>query len=89
MYNAIKDIPGIEAEMLDNIIGQQPFGVKFRLDKDATGMSHQELVDKLKEGDPPIFTRVRDGDDFMMLHAFGLNEGEEHIVGERIAALFK
>lgn len=89
MYNAIKDIPGIEAEMMDNIIGHQPFGVKFRIDKEATGLSHQDLVDKLKEGDPPIFTRVRDGDDYMLLHAFGLNEGEEHIVGERIAALFQ
>ncbi len=50
--------------------------------------SYQLFVDKLKAGDPPIWTRVREGEDFIVIHAFGLAEGEDKIVGERIAALF-
>ena len=79
---------GVSVEMMDNIIGHQPFGVVLRVDKDTTGLSAQDVVDKLKAGDPPIWTRVREGESWMVLHAFGLNEGEDKIVGERIAALF-
>ena len=55
----------------------------------VTGMTVHEVVDKLKAGDPPIWTRVRDWEDCITIHTFGLNEGEEHIVGERIAELFR
>ena len=75
--------------MLTNIIGHQPFGLNLWVDEGVTGMTALEVVDKLKAGDPPIWTRVRDYEDFITLHIFGLNEGEEHIVGDRIAALFK
>jgi hypothetical protein len=44
-------------------------------------------VDRLKAGDPPIWTRVREGDTGIVLHAFGLNEGEDKVVGATIAAL--
>ena len=47
----------------------------------------QDLVDQLKEGTPPIWTRVRDGDDHIEIHMFGLKEGEEEIVGIRIVEL--
>ena len=53
-----------------------------------TGMSCHDVVDRLKQGDPPIWTRVREGDDWIILHAFGLNDGEDRVVGERIAMLF-
>ena len=53
-----------------------------------TGLTLQDVVDKLKQGDPPVWTRARDGDDYIALHIFGLSEGEEEIVGNRIAALF-
>jgi hypothetical protein len=32
---------------------------------------------------------VKDWEDFITIHVFGLNEGEEKIVGQRIADLFK
>ena len=51
-------------------------------------MSAQNLVETLKEGDPPIWTRVRDGDDYIAIHMFGLKVGEEEIVAERIKELF-
>ena len=55
----------------------------------VTGMTVHEVVDRLKAGDPPIWTRVRDWEDCVTIHTFGLSEGEEHIVGERIADLFR
>ena len=81
-------IPGLNAKMIDNIIGHQPFGVQIDIDSVQAGLSAQEIVDKLKAGDPPIWTRVREGEDSIVIHGFGLGEGEDKVVGERIAALF-
>ena len=84
----LKNIPGLSAEMMDNIIGHQPFGVHLEVDPEAAGFSAQDLVDRLKAGDPPIWTRVREGENHIDIHVFGLYEGEEQVVGERIAAEF-
>ena len=81
-------IPGVKAEMIENVIGHQPFGVDLQVDPTITGMTLQDVVDKLKEGDPPVWTRTRDGEDRIIIHAFGLKDGEAEIVGSRIAALF-
>lgn len=84
----IKNISGVNGTMLENVIGHQPFGVQIEIDPDVTGMTAQDVVDKLKAGDPPVWTRVREGEDFIVIHGFGLSEGQDKIVGERIAALF-
>ena len=81
-------IPGITVQRIDNVVGHMPYGVVLRVDQEATGLSLPEVVDRLKAGDPPIWTRVRDGEDFIAIHVFGLSEGEDRLVGERIAALF-
>ncbi len=85
----LRTVPGVRVEMLDNIIGHQPFGLNLWVDEAVTGMNIRQVADKLKAGDPPIWTRVRDWEDFITIHMFGLNEHEEHIVGDRIAALFE
>jgi L-seryl-tRNA(Ser) seleniumtransferase len=85
----LKGIPGVTTERNTNIIGHQPFGVNLRVDAAVTGISAQDVVDKLKAGDPPIWTRVRPGEDYVALHVFGLYEGEDQTVGERIAELFR
>jgi len=87
-------IPGVEADVIDNVVGNQPFGVSVKMDPSVTGMTLQDVVDRLQAGDPPIWTRVNPsyvpgGTDAMTLSMFGLNEGEEVIVGERIRALLK
>ena len=89
MLDPLLDIPGVTVELINNIIGHQPYGVTLEVDSDVTGITAHDVVDLLKAGDPPIWTRVREGDTGIVLHAFGLNEGEDKIVGERIAALFE
>ena len=89
MLNPLLVIPGVTVELINNIIGHQPYGVTLEVDSNVTGITAHNVVDLLKAGDPPIWTRVREGDTGIVLHAFGLNEGEDKIVGERIAALFE
>ena len=84
----LQGIPGLKAEMMDNIIGHQPFGIHIEVDAAVAGFSVQDLVDRLKGGDPPIWTRVREGEEHMAIHVFGMYEGEERTVGDRIAAEF-
>lgn len=88
MFAPLLGIPGVTVEMMDNIIGHQPYGVTLEVDAAVAGISCHEIVDRLKAGDPPIWTRVREGDTGIVLHAFGLNEGEDKVVGATIAALF-
>ena len=85
---SLMGIPGLDASVMDNVIGHQPFGVRLNVDSSVTGMTNHDLVDRLKDGDPPVWTRVKDGEDFIAIHMFGLRDGEEEIVGERIAAVF-
>ncbi|MCI0829550.1 MAG: hypothetical protein J4N67_05390 [Chloroflexi bacterium] len=87
MLAPLRGIPGVTAKLMDNIIGYQPYGVTLEVDASVTGISCHDIVDRLKAGDPPIWTRVREGDTGIILHAFGLNDGEDKVVGDRIAAL--
>ena len=89
ILGACAGIPGLRAELIDNVIGHQPYGLKLWVDPAVAGFDIYDLRDRLKDGDPPVWTRVRDEDDFIAIHMFGLNPGEEITVGERIAALFR
>ena len=89
MLAPLQGIPGVTAELIDNIVGHQPYGVTLEVDETITGISCHDIVDRLKSGEPPIWTRVREGDTGIILHAFGLNEGEDDIVGNRISELFR
>jgi len=88
MVAPLRGIPGVTVQFMDNIIGHQPYGVTLEVDAAVTGISCHDVVDRLKQGDPPVWTRVREGDTGIILHAFGLYEGEDRVVGDRIAALF-
>ena len=89
MLAPLQGIPGVTAELIDNIVGHQPYGVTLEVDETITGISCHDIVERLKSGEPPIWTRVREGDTGIILHAFGLNEGEDDIVGNRISELFR
>ncbi|MBI4339349.1 MAG: aminotransferase class V-fold PLP-dependent enzyme [Chloroflexi bacterium] len=85
----LRGIPGVKATMMDNILGHQPYGVRLEVDARVARLSARDVVDRLKAGDPPIWTGLRDGEDHITIHVFGLNEGEDRLVGERIAALLR
>ena len=65
-----------------------PYGLDREVDEQVTGISVFDVVDRLKAGDPPVWTRVREGESWITIHVFGLKEGEDKTVGERVAALF-
>ena len=65
-----------------------PYALVREVDEKVTGIRLIDAVDRLKSSDPPVWTGVREGESWIMIHVFGLKEGEDKIVGERIAALF-
>ena len=85
----LTNLEGVKASLITNIIGHQPFGVKLMIDESLVETSLQDVVDRLKSGTPPIWTRVKDGEDHIEIHIFGLNPGEEDVVGKRLADIFK
>ena len=88
IIQALSGIDSVRAEMIDNVIGHQPFGVRIEVDAARAGLTARDMVDRLKQGTPSIWTRVRDGEEWMDVHVFGLADGEAEIVGDRMAALF-
>ena len=88
IIGAVAGIPGLRAELIDNVIGHHAYGLNLWVDTAVAGFDIYDLRDRLKDGDPPVWTRVRDDEDFITIHMFGLNPGEEITVGQRIAALF-
>ena len=75
---------GVKAELIDNIIAHQPFGVKVSL-TDAAKVSMDGLVSGLKECDPPVWVRALPDKSAMLIHVFGMNPGDAEIVGDSIA----
>ena len=76
-----------DAKVINNVIGHQPFGLELTIDESIHGFNNEVLVQKLKEGDPPIWTRVPAGAEYVSIHVFGLSDGEPEIVGQRLAEL--
>jgi L-seryl-tRNA(Ser) seleniumtransferase len=91
MLAPLQNIDGVNAEIIDNIIGNQPFGVKLEIDPSKAGMSAAELVVKLQELDTPIWTRNGQNheENTIKLVPWALNDGEDKIVGEKIANILK
>lgn len=84
IVNAVRDVPGVSATLIDNIVAHQPFGVIVSVEESIVGFNNEGLVDRLQALDPPIWTRTSDNAP-LQLHVFGLNPGEAKLVGESIA----
>lgn len=84
----IVGIAGLNATFVENVTGHHAYGVDLMADPVVCGLSNEDIIVRLKEGDPPIWTRIRDGERHIRISPFGLKDGEDHAVGERIAALF-
>ena len=89
VLNPLQGIPGVRAELIKNVIANQPFGVQIDIDADVAGMTEEDVITKLKENDPPIWTRIKMGGTGITIHVFGLSEGEDKIVGEAMADVLK
>tara|TARA_Y100000817_G_C16852836_1_gene542745 strand:- start:668 stop:1807 length:1140 start_codon:yes stop_codon:yes gene_type:complete len=87
LINILSNCPYIEASLIENIIGHQPFGVKIKIKNHK--LTLHDLVDQLKDGTPSIWTRVIGDNDFIEIHMFGLKTDEEKIVGEKIVEIFE
>lgn len=85
----LQGIPGVRAKINTNIIGHQPFGVILSLDSDIVGFSNDDLVKKLQNGDPSIWTRVSVDAPQIEIHVFGMSDGQPELVGNAIAAAVK
>jgi hypothetical protein len=59
------------------------------IDESVVGISEEEIVARLKDGDPPIWTRVNPYFGGMQVGMVGLNDGEEEVVAKRLAAVLK
>ena len=84
ILNELRGVEGVSASLIDNIIAHQPFGVTVSVDPDVVGFDNEGLVDRLKELDPPIWTRTMDNAP-LSISVFGLNPGEPEHVGKAIA----
>ena len=88
IINELRDVPGVNASLIDNIVAHQPFGVTVGVDADVVGFDNEALVMKLRELDPPIWTRTMDNAP-LQIHVFGLNPGEAELVGKSIAQVVR
>ncbi len=84
----LQGIPGVTAELVNNIIAHQPFGVNISVDESVVGFDNEGLVDRLRGLDPPIWTRTSNNAP-LTIHVFGLNPGEAELVGESIAKVVR
>ena len=89
IINILQETDELSVNLIENTYGHQPYGVRIQLSGNQSILGLQEIVDLLKEGDPPIWTRVKEGENHIDLHIFGLREGEEIIVANRINQLFE
>ena len=62
----LNDVREVKAELIANVMGHQPSGVYLEFDAAVTGMTSNDVVDRLMAGDPPIWTRVRPGAHLLM-----------------------
>ena len=81
---SLLNIDGLLVELNYNTKGDQPFGVFISIDKKKIGISNEDLLIKLKNNTPYIWTKIPEGEDRISIHVFGLNYGEADIVGKSI-----
>ena len=86
---ALNEIPGVTAERsFPNGAGQAVPRAKVTLDVARTGITGDEIVQRLLDGDPAIAV-VPSGRDSIYLNPYTLQPGEAEIVQEHLIALLK
>ncbi len=86
---ALNEIPGVKAERsFPNGAGQAVPRTKVTLDVERLGMTGDEIVQRLLEGDPAIAI-APDGRTSFYLNPYTLEPGEEKIVQKHLVALLQ
>jgi L-seryl-tRNA(Ser) seleniumtransferase len=86
---ALNEIPGVKAERsFPNGAGQAVPRTKVTLDVERLGMTGDEVVQRLLEGDPAIAI-APDGRTNFYLNPYTLEPGEEKIVQKHLVALLQ
>jgi L-seryl-tRNA(Ser) seleniumtransferase len=86
---ALNQLPGVKAERsFPNGAGQAVPRAKVTLDVDKVGLTGDEIVQRLLEGDPAIAI-APDSRTVFYLNPYTLQPGEEKIVQELLIALLK
>ena len=89
----MKNIQGIKVQVKENSIGHDPFGVTIELEDDTKSLIG--VVENLKNGKPSIWLRCNSDmegvldDTILAVSPFGLHDGEEEIVGAKLAEELK
>ena len=86
---AVTGIPGVDVNADRDPTGASVFNLMLDINESVTGVSEEEVVARLKDGDPPIWTRVNPYFGGLQVGTVGLNDGEEQVVAERLAAVLK
>ncbi len=86
---AITGIPGVRIEADRDPTGASVFNLMLHIDEGVTGISEDEVVARLKDGDPPVWTRVNPYFGGMQVGMVGLDDGEELVVADRMSAALK
>ena len=80
-------------EVKNNSLGHDPFGVKIELENGEQSLI--DVVKNLRKGTPSIWLRCTSSMDGVLdgskleISPFGLHDGEEEIVGKRLATELK
>ncbi len=85
LQDRLGSLRGVTTTAVRSTVGGSSYGLILELDSDVAGVTLQELVDRLKEGSPSIWTRVVGGT--MLLAVNCLAPCEDAIVGDRIASV--
>lgn len=86
---ALNEVPGVQAERsFPNGAGQAVPRAKVNLDVDRVGITGDEIVQRLLDGEPSIAV-VPNGPTSIYLNPYTLNPGEEKIVLEHLLALLQ
>jgi len=84
IINSLRKIEGVEVNLIDNIIGHQPFGLSLDIDEKFFNTTNEKFVEILKNSNPQVWTRVPDGEKSIIIHVFGMNQEQSEIVAEVI-----
>src|SRR5262249_8690281 len=88
---AVKDIPSVETERIVPAIANHVPHVQIAWDEKRGKITPEKVTKALADGEPPIRIRplAGTGDKGILVSVLTLQEGEERIVADRLAAILK